>query len=166
MAVVDVSTVTDGFDAEKVLTAVPRDDGAIISRPELVVRIAREWFQAMLGLVRRLVYLVHHAVGDLRIEISQVVDGLLSVLKSVIQTQPLACLFGSHCLAFFCLFPTLFQIFKRVLGEGRRRVDPVPECVPDSFGFAGVAAPLPLFVDPRQQRFGDPDVDLLHPVFA
>jgi hypothetical protein len=37
MAVVDVSMVTDGFDAERVVTAIPRNDGAVISRPENVI---------------------------------------------------------------------------------------------------------------------------------
>lgn len=65
MTVVDVSAVTDRFDAEDVVTPVPRDDGAIVSSPELVVRLARERFEAMLCPVGRLVYLVHDAVGDL-----------------------------------------------------------------------------------------------------
>lgn len=45
----------DGFDDEAVVVSVPGDDGTIVARTELVVRIAGQLLESMGGPVLRLV---------------------------------------------------------------------------------------------------------------
>lgn len=74
MSIVDVSSVSDGFDHESILASVPGQDRTIVASPDLVVRIAREALDAVFGPLGGLVDLVHHPVGDVIVAVDAISD--------------------------------------------------------------------------------------------
>lgn len=89
VTVVDVPTVADGFDTEPISAPVPAEDGSVVSRAELVGRISGQRFEPMVGPLGRFVDPVQYAVGDLQVEVFQVIK------PPVWSTQPASCVTSS-----------------------------------------------------------------------
>ena len=68
MAVVDIPAMPDGFDDEAVVVSVPGDDGTIVARTELVVRIAGQLLESMGGPVLRLVEFLDQSLLGFAVE--------------------------------------------------------------------------------------------------